>query len=383
MGNAEITLEGGLGPSALVPLGEIAVPGEAGLGFPLSQEAARTVVRAALGASAPALVRQEAGRGVAWLPEGGAVRDARELLERPCACMIGAFDGVHLGHRTLAAETLADARSRDAIAVAVTFDPDPMDLIAPGTPSSRLLPCAERIRMLASLGFDAVVAFPFDRHLRRTTCEGFCLEVLPSAMRLASIHVGTDFHMGSDRGGDVAEMRELGAGHGFDVFGEDLVGEDGSTISATRIRGLLRSGELGEANKLLGRCHVLRGAVERGRGEGTGMGFPTANVSFAIEDCMPKEGVYAGYVVVDGTAWASAINVGAPPTFSDARPAFLEANLIGYEGDLYGREVSVVFVRWLRASRRFDSLEELERTVEGNIAWTEGNLGARGVSLGL
>jgi riboflavin kinase/FMN adenylyltransferase len=166
------------------------------------------------------------------------------------------------------------------------------------------------------------------------------------------------------------------------VFGEDLVGEDGSTISATRIRGLLRSGELGEANKLLGRCHVLRGAVEHGRGEGTGMGFPTANVSFAIEDCMPKEGVYAGYVVVDGTAWASAINVGAPPTFSDARPAFLEANLLGFSGDLYGREVSVVFARWLRASRPFPSTEELERAVLSNVDWVRTQVGQHGVEVG-
>ena len=117
------------------------------------------------------------------------------------------------------------------------------------------------------------------------------------------------------------------------------------------------------------------GQFAHGRGEGTGFGFPTANVVCDPRACMPAEGVYACYVSQGGTAWPAAANVGAPPTFAGRRAAFLEANLLGFTGDLYGAEVAVSFVRWLRPSRVFDSLSELERVVLGNIEWVRRNLG--------
>ena len=348
-----------------------------GFVLPLDAHAASRLLGDAMAASAGGLSCERRGGATVW-HAGGPV----DLLARPCAVTIGAFDGVHLGHRTLVAHTIADARSRGTLAVAITFDPDPMDLIAPGTPSVRLLAVADRIRFLSSLGLDAVVALPFDEELRRTTCEDFCLSVLPRMVSLASIRVGSNFHMGSGRGGDVAQIARIGSEQGFEVFGERLVDEGGEHISATRIRRLLGQGDLDQANELLGRCHFVRGSVTHGRGAGASLGFPTANIVCAIEDRLPAEGVYAGYVIAEGEGWPAAINVGAPPTFSDPRPAFLEANLIGYAGDLYGSEVSVVFVRRLRASRRFESVDELKATVEGNIAWTAENLGRASVEVG-
>jgi riboflavin kinase/FMN adenylyltransferase len=345
--------------------------------LPLDAAAASRLLADSLAAGTGDLVRSKVGRAAVWYSG-----EPFDTLSEPCVVTIGAFDGVHRGHRVLVAKTIADARLRGTHAVAVTFDPDPMDLIAPGTPSVRLLTCADRIRFLASLGLDAIIAFPFDEELRHTTYEDFCLSALPSVASVASIHVGSDFHMGSGRSGGVEQIARLGSEHGFDVFGETLVDEGGTHISATRIRGLLAEGDLDEANELLCRCHFVRGTVSHGRGAGAGFGFPTANVVCAIEDRLPAEGVYAGYVVVDGRGWPAAINVGAPPTFSDPRPAFLEANLIGFEGDLYGAEVAVVFVRRLRPSRRFESVEELKETVRGNIAWTRENLGHSSVEVG-
>ena len=146
-------------------------------------------------------------------------------------------------------------------------------------------------------------------------------------------------------------------------------------VSSSRIRSLLAQGDVSGIVSLLGRHHYVRGTVAHGRGEGTGFGFPTANVCSDARSCMPREGVYA-CIVTDGVrAWPSAANVGAPPTFTSHRDAFLEANLIGFEGDLYGRELVVIFVEWLRGSRTFSSLDELERVVLGNIDWVRQNVG--------
>lgn len=150
------------------------------------------------------------------------------------------------------------------------------------------------------------------------------------------------------------------------------------------MRDLLGSGSIEDAAGLLGRCHFVSGRVVHGRGEGTGFGFPTANVEVRDGLCLPAEGVYAGYVVASGTAWPAAINVGRPRSFSPGEEgqAFLEATLLGFSGDLYGAEVSVVFVRWLRAPRTFSSVSELERVVLGNVSWVREALGEGGIDLG-
>ena len=301
------------------------------------------------------------------------------LPQREAAICIGAFDGLHLGHRMLAAETMEDARSRGCLAVAVTFDPLPSEFFKKGLSSHRLLSVEERAFALLSTGLDAVIMMDFDRSLADTSYQDYLLKVLPSFLHVTSIHVGTNFCLGKGGLGTAEALRELGASHGVSVHTHSLVEEDGSRISATRIRGLLHEGQVEEAARLLGRLHFVTGTVEHGRGEGGSFGFPTANVRIDRMRCMPGEGVYAGLVYSDDWAWPAAINVGAPPTFSTPDPAFLEANLLGFKGDLYGRTVKVLFSSWLRASRPFDSLEELERTVLGNIDWVRQNLGDQGV----
>lgn len=344
--------------------------------YPLAPEDASQLVRASIGLDLPLPEPRVAGPARVYAHD-----PSLDTLAEPCALAIGAFDGVHVGHRSLIERTVADARARGIRSCVAMFDPDPLDVIAPGTPNVRLLSCADRIRRLLALGVDAVVAFTFDNDLRGMDHRAFCTEVLCRAVKPATVHVGADFHLGRGRGGNVEALAKVGAELGFEVYGEELLGEDGATVSATRIRNMLRASELSSANRLLGRCHFVRGVVQHGRGEGTGFGFPTANVRAAIEDCMPEEGVYACYVRVGDRAWPAATNVGAPPSFSEPIPAFLEANLIGFSGDIYGATVEVVFVEWLRASRKFDSFEELERTVMGNIHWTEENLGTGGVEV--
>ena len=308
--------------------------------------------------------------------------------EGPWVAAIGAFDGLHLGHQALVARAHEEAVRRGAKACAVTFSPDPAEVLVGPREGTELLPLDRRTWGLLGLGVDALVVIDFTPELAALSYESFVRDVLGHLMDLSALVVGSDFRLGVGGAGTVSALSELGARGGFDVLGMDLCSADGAAITATRIRGLVREGRVESAAGLLGRCHQVTGTVEHGRGEGTGFGFPTANVSFSPATCLPQQGVYAGFVTAfareGATAWPAAINVGMPPTFSPAdqeSKAFLEATLLGYSGDLYGAEVAVTFVRWLRDSRPFGSVEELERTVLGNVDWVRKTLGDSGVAL--
>lgn len=301
----------------------------------------------------------------------------------PAVLAIGAFDGLHRGHRSLIAAAVADAHERGVSCFVVSFDPDPDELFRGADAPRSILACADRARMALSLGVDGVCLLRFDQALASLDPTDFVATVLCQVAQPVAVHVGTNFRFGHFGAGTAATLGDYGASQGFGVVTHDLLEADGAPVSSTRIRGLLaQEGGIEEANALLGRCHFLRGVVEHGRGEGTSFGFPTANVRFPGRSCMPAQGVYAGFVAMDGRAWPAAINVGTPPTFAEADELFCEANLIGFSGDVYGREVTVSFVAWLRASRRFDSLDELERVVLGNIDWVRTNLGDGEVEVG-
>lgn len=303
-----------------------------------------------------------------------------------CACLdaasiaIGVFDGVHRGHHELIDAVVRDARNHGCKAVVVTFDPDP-DVVVSSSPAQKLMTTADRLHALALTGVDAVVAVPFTPEVAALDHEGF-LKLLSRIVDIRSIRVGSDFRLGRGGASGVAEMQTWGAEHGVDVYGHELLCVDGQTICATRIRQELRQGHVELAAELLGRPYMLRGIVAGGRHQGSDMGFPTANIQVPDGIQVPADGVYEGLVLVDDTVWPAAVNVGLPPTYADdAASAHLEANLIGYAGDLYGASVSLAFTRWLRPSRVFDSLDELIATVEGNIDDIRHNLGEQGVSI--
>lgn len=303
-----------------------------------------------------------------------------------CACLgtasiaIGVFDGVHRGHRELIDAVVRDARNHGCKAVVVTFDPDP-DVVVSSSPAQKLMTTSDRLHALALTGADAVVAVPFTPAVAALDHVGF-LELVSRVVDICSIRVGSDFRLGRGGASGVAEMQTWGAEHGVDVYGHELLCVEGQTICATRIRQELRQGHVELAAELLGRPYMLRGIVAGGRHQGSDMGFPTANIQVPEGIQVPADGVYEGLVLVDDTVWPAAVNVGLPPTYADdAASAHLEANLIGYAGDLYGASVSLAFTRWLRPSRVFDSLDELIATVEGNIDDIRHHLGEQGVSI--
>ena len=305
--------------------------------------------------------------------------DATSVRGGEAVVAMGVFDGLHLGHRSLLERARSEADAKGSRCVVVTFDPDPADVLSSPTHARHLLSADDRVGGLLDLGVDAVLVLRFTPGLASLDPEAFVRDVLVREVRPTAVHVGENFRFGYKAAGTTRTLEELGRAYGFVVRTHGLVQAEGGLVSATRIRSLLERGDIDTANDLLQRCHYVRGEVEHGRGEGTSFGFPTANVRCHSHVCMPAEGVYGCYVTHGNRRWPAAANVGAPPTFADdresARGTFLEANLIGFDGDLYGECVTVSFVAWLRGSKVFDSLEELERTVLGNIAWVRENLG--------
>lgn len=295
---------------------------------------------------------------------------------------IGAFDGVHEGHRALVRAAVEDAHARGIPSAIITFDPDPDEVLRPDEISCRLTTTRQRIGLLGTLGANSIVVLRFDHRLASLPYEDFFSEKLHGLLEPVSLHVGRDFRLGYLGQGDVPSLTTLGARSGFSVTGHDLVCMGSEAVTSTRIRDVLCGGDVSRAASLLGRAHVVAGVVTHGRGEGTSFGFPTANVTVPQGICMPAEGVYAGFLLSRGVAYPAAINVGLPPSFG-GRPGapFLEANLLGFHGDLYGSEVSVGFLEYLRPSRAFRSREELEAVVLGNIDWVRTHVGDDGVEV--
>lgn len=285
----------------------------------------------------------------------------------PASIAIGVFDGLHVGHSELLARTVEDARRRGTISVAVTFDPDP-DQVVSRSPSLKLMSVEDRLRALSLSGVDAVLVVPFDRSVAALDHVGFFEGVLAPYLDIRSIHVGSDFRLGARGASNVDVIARWGSQRSIEVFGHDLVSDQGVAVTATRIRSLLSKGEIDDVSRELGRTYVVRGAVGSGRGQGTGMGFPTANVIVDPMIQLPLDGVYAGYAYLDGFVWPAAVNVGIPPMFAQSkRSARLEANLLGFSGDLYGKDLKVSFTKRLRPSCHFESIAQLIEVVNGDI----------------
>jgi riboflavin kinase/FMN adenylyltransferase len=292
---------------------------------------------------------------------------------------IGAYDGVHLGHRHLLAEVRRRALERDLASVVVTFDRHPATVVRPESAPPILTDRQQKLELLAAAGIDRTLVVPFDRERANETAEEFVLEVLVRALGARLVVVGEDFHFGHGRAGNVALLTEMGARHGFDVEGMALEADAShQVVSSTRIRALLASCDVAAAAALLGRPHQVRGVVVHGDGRGgSELDFPTANVAVPEGVAMPGEGIYAcWYERPDGSVHAAAASLGRRPTFHDVADApVLEVFLLDFSGDLYGERARVSFVEHLRPERRFDSTEALVEQMTADVAAARATLG--------
>jgi riboflavin kinase/FMN adenylyltransferase len=287
------------------------------------------------------------------------------------AVTIGAYDGVHLGHRQLIAGLERGALERGLSTVVVTFDRHPATVVRPESAPLLLTDLDLKLELLASTGVARTLVVPFDRRRAEETAEDFVAEVLVGALGARLVVVGEDFHFGHGRKGDVHLLRQLGAVHGFDVVGWNLVaGEDGEVVSSTRIRRCLAAGDVAAAAALLGRYHQVRGPVVHGDGRGgSELDMPTANVAVASGIALPADGIYAGWHErPDGSRYPAAVSVGRRPTFYEGGARLLESHLLGFDGDLYGEVARVSFVARLRGERRFESVDALKAQMAADAA---------------
>jgi len=290
---------------------------------------------------------------------------ARLSPQRDMLLSIGVFDGVHLGHRYLLSRLVEQARGEGLLSGVITFREHPREVLSPGTGLPYLTTPEEKTDLLRRQGVDSVVTLSFTPELARLPAREFVL-LLKRHLRMRGLVIGPDFALGRGREGDAETLRKLGQDLGFSVtvISHRVIG--GEVVSSTAIRSTLADGDMTRVTRLLGRQFRVGGPVVTGTGRGKGLGFPTANLGINGRHALPPDGVYATWTHVDGYSYPSLTNIGANPTFGENKRS-IEVLLLDYEGNLYGRELQVDFVRRLRDEKRFDSVDELKRQIAVDV----------------
>jgi riboflavin kinase / FMN adenylyltransferase len=293
---------------------------------------------------------------------------------RGAAVAIGNFDGVHRGHQALIGSAIAQARARRVPAGILVFEPHPREFFVPAEPHFRLTPLPEKLRLFAAMGLDLAVVQAFDADLSRMSAHDFISRVLVDRLGVSAVVVGYDFFFGYRRAGTPQTLVDGGAGHGFGVTVLPPVAELGEVFSSTAVRLKLAEGDFAGAAQVLGRRWWVTGRVVGGAKRGTGMGYPTANVP------MPKgtalaHGIFAVRVLHGTAHYDGAAYLGTRPTFDDGMPV-LEVFLFDFDGDLYGQDIGVEFVAFLRGDRKFDSAGALIAQMDIDVAHARAALGA-------
>ncbi|WP_018969312.1 riboflavin biosynthesis protein RibF [Rubritalea marina] len=291
---------------------------------------------------------------------------------------LGVFDGVHVGHQAVIAQATKAAKlSRQASVGVLTFDPHPIRVLAPARAPRRILASiGHKAELVNQLGVDFLCVQEFTVNFAQQEAEVFIRSIVDACQgRLASISVGEDWVFGKGRGGNVGKLLEWGEMYQFDVHAAAPVRVDGERVSSTRIRQAIRDGSLEAVEQMLGRQFAVRGTVERGRQLARQLGYPTANV-VAHNEQLPPDGVWQLEVKIGDTQYHAIGNLGRRPTVEteDAR-RLLEVHVFGFEGDLYDAVVEATFMRYIRAERKFDSVELLKAQIEADVADVKMGLG--------
>lgn len=288
---------------------------------------------------------------------------------------IGKFDGLHRGHQSILRSVTVSARAEGRRSVVLTFANNPLSYLKPEACPQPLMSREQRLEAFAAAGIDVCVMLEFDAALASIPAERFVSEVLVDRLRARHIVMGADFRFGHRGAGDGELLRSLGERYDFDADVLDLV-EDGDAgqVSSSRVREAVLAGDVDVAARMLGRLPAVRGVVVHGDARGREIGFPTANLGGDIEGLVPADGVYAGWVVVDGVRMVAAISVGANVTFDPEGESRVEAFVLDFDRDIYGERLEVQFALRLRGMERFDSLEPLLVQMRADVDATRGLL---------
>ncbi|HEX5957895.1 MAG TPA: bifunctional riboflavin kinase/FAD synthetase [Hyphomicrobiaceae bacterium] len=280
---------------------------------------------------------------------------------------IGNFDGVHRGHQALLKATKERAAQLGAPAGVILFEPHPREHFQPDQPHFRLTPLARKLELFESHGLDLAVVVTFDAALAGLSAQEFIDRIVAGALGARHLVIGYDFRFGKGRAGDAEMLRQAGSERGFGLTVVAPVGNDaGQVFSSGAVRAALGKGDVTGAARLLGHWWRVTGAVVGGFKRGTGLGFPTANITLSPGTGL-AHGIYAVRVHAEGKTYAGAAYLGTRPTFDDGAP-MLEVFLFDFDGDLYGKQIAVEFIGFVREDAKFESLEALKAQIAKDCA---------------
>ncbi|MBR2634324.1 MAG: bifunctional riboflavin kinase/FAD synthetase [Clostridia bacterium] len=271
---------------------------------------------------------------------------------------LGNFDGIHIGHERIIRSCVEAARESGSLSVVWSFRRHPQHILKGNFSTGNIISPSDKEEICRSLGADLLFLEDFET-VRDLSPEAFCQKILLEKLNAKTVFCGFNFRFGKNGAGDANFLRDYLRAHGAEAVVADPVCLDGDTVSSSRIRNLLSEGSVRAAGRLLGRPYSICFPVLHGKHLGTRIGFPTLNQAFPEEYVVPRRGVYAVRMLLDGKAYPGVCNVGIRPTVDENGAVLAETHLFDFSADLYGRRVRVEFFEFLRPEKRFSSLEEL------------------------
>ncbi|MBT3530788.1 MAG: bifunctional riboflavin kinase/FAD synthetase [Gammaproteobacteria bacterium] len=290
-------------------------------------------------------------------------------LQQSCVATIGKFDGVHLGHQLILDQLKQKAEQFSLPSLVILIEPHPEEFFAASADDcpARLTVVSEKLELLESFGIDYVFQLKFNRELSQLCADDYIKDILVNGLGIASFIVGNDFRFGHKRGGDFSLLRQRGEEYGFEVVETAAYERNGLRISSTYIREELAKANFDLVEQLLGRAFSIKGEVVQGQQLGTGLGFPTCNINPQRQK-IPLVGVYACEVRLGDRFHPAAVNIGYRPTISNADgSALLEAHILDFNEDLYGKTIEVIFRKKIRDEVKFDGLEALKQQIAADV----------------
>jgi len=290
-----------------------------------------------------------------------------ERLRGSLFLAIGVFDGVHRGHQAVISTSADHAATSNGTPVVVTFDPHPEKVLRPQAAPHLLSATQHKIALIRALGVEHLLIITFDKQFAATEPEDFVQKLVIHSKPLHEICVGHEWSFGKNRRGNLDLLKKLGAKFNFDVVGIPPVKINGAVVSSTAIRQAIEKGDLAKAAEMLGREYTILGTVTRGDNLGKKIGFPTANLS-AHSEQFPPNGVYVAEARIDGELYRGVINLGIRPTVSSGKSErVLEIHLFDFNRDIYGHEVEVRFLKFLRPEKKFANLDALVQQIRQDV----------------
>jgi riboflavin kinase/FMN adenylyltransferase len=288
-------------------------------------------------------------------------------LPGPLFLAIGVFDGVHRGHQAVISTSTRHAHSADGTPVVVTFDPHPARILRPEEAPHLLTATQHKIALIRALGVGHLLIVKFDKNFAATSPENFVEQLVQNSKPLREICVGHEWSFGKNRAGNLDLLQKLGTRFDFNVVGIPPVKVNGTVVSSTAIRQAVEAGEFAKAASMLGREYTILGTVSGGEKLGKKIGFPTANLS-AHSEQFPPDGVYFAEAWLDGVLLHGVVNLGFRPTVSSGQPErILEIHLLDFDQDIYGKDLEIRFVRYLRPEKKFENADALVRQIEIDV----------------